>query len=460
MDAPTEQRSKEEYLLLYAATRRAMDRVELDNNERRLMGVVLDCSYGWGKPWMVCNGNRDLKTLTGIELKNQPRSLNSLMGKRMLQMRRTPREKMNRDGNLILEPLPDTRLWFFETGQRRIDERVYYACLAGLRVLNGLTPIECQAMELWQRDANLAEMAAQVSREDAVHNARQVNLPTRGETAKTMAADPLHEVRSGPQVAVDLSRANRESAEAETQMDVGEAPKAPLTFSAMVEKGWSEEQVAAYVAAHPEILSRAKSFSPGALQESARITPAERAPENCGTHGEQSGTHGKYLNHEISLRPGVSRVARPEIPGEVLMVSTKTTHGEYPGTKTAIPVLTVSTPLGGMGGNIGQCPNASSKKHLTMFIGRVRAREVLLERGAPSRELGKLLEAAGVFVGPAGEYYAPFWYKKLREARQAVEDCFFDLIKKVQEDGVNSVDTPGGFMVDLMKRRGCVRARE
>lgn len=88
---------------------------------------------------------------------------------------------------------------------------------------------------------------------------------------------------------------------------------------------------------------------------------------------------------------------------------------------------------------------------LTMFLKRVRARELVLERG--SRKLVKYLEEAGVFDGPAGEYYAPFWFKHLKIARQQVEDCFFDMIQKVQEQGVRSIESPGQFMMFHMKNR-------
>lgn len=305
MDAPTEQRSKEEYLLLYAATRRAMDRVELDNNERRLMGVILDCSYGWGKPWMRCSGNRDLKTLTGIDLKNQPRSLRSLEGKLMLQIRRTPWEKTNPDGDLILEPLPDTRLWVFNQGARRIDARVYYACLAGLRVLNGCSPLECTQEEIWREEPTLSEVRAEVSREDAVLEARS-NLPRRGEAAKTIAADPLHQIRPGAQVAAPRSDGHRDLANAKTQTDVGGDAKSPLTFSQlsqMVIRGEvTEEQAAAIYAAHPEITDNPSTY--GKYLDGRMPVPNANEPDQVLTVStktafhEPNRTHGKYLEAE------------------------------------------------------------------------------------------------------------------------------------------------------------------
>lgn len=408
--------------------------MDLREKEAKIFRAILDEQFRARKPFWRATQKQDVSVLTLLAKQNLAEPLEALKVRGMVQWWET-------SSGWVFQAVMDPTFWNARPSE--IDRRVYYRALSGVRALNAFDDPD-PALPTLEEPKGLSEALGEITN---FAPTRSLDVPNPQGTG--MAGD-YHQDRGRGRDAGMLQGDNRESAPANAVQSSGAEPGEPGSAS----EPEGREQGAAKQSGIPKLIQQMRACADGG---------------GIDTTAEQAGHKFSAVVLKSSTE---TRSRAPEAQGPVLDSITRVLDsitgdpeappGEYSNQVLARGrVLDSSTPvLKSSTANNEHCFNASSKKHLTLltlFCDRLKRAEVVLERGMQARQIAKYLEEAGVFEGPAGEYYAPFWYSRLKHHRQAVEACFFQLIEQVQLRGIGSIDTPGAFMMDRMKRCGAVK---
>jgi hypothetical protein len=404
--------------------------LELRERELRVFRAVLDQQLRLGKPFLRVTEKCDLAHLAGIGANNLPEAVGDLVRAGMLL-------QWDTKTGYCYQAVTTTSFW--NAARRlKVDRTAYNRVLYGLRSHNAVDHPDPQLPHAdFQDPKQLTEVLGDTL------------APTRPLEGSNSPGD-YHQDRGNSGDARCLQGDSRESVPANAVQTKGAVP--PQGGAAALREN-SER---------PSELQSGDSNVPSLFCAWCAKNPAEfEYLDNWICSGclkekfPSRHTWERLRVLESSTHPSA---AAPRKSPPLLESSTGARGAppdEYSNRVLArLPLLDSSTPPNN--DIIEQCSNAS-KKHLTlltMFMAKLRSGEVTLERGATPRQLAKYLELAGVFVGPAGEYYAPFWFARVKDSRQAVEDCLFHMVKKLQEEGVHSIETAGKFMRDSLKRCG------
>ncbi|MGN6386065.1 MAG: hypothetical protein ACTHMT_07480 [Verrucomicrobiota bacterium] len=378
--------------------------IELREAELRIFRAVLDYSLGVSRHELRVTMKKDLEFLTGIELKNLLRPIEALKRAGMLLYWET-------STGYVFQVVADPSFWI--SAVRRFDRLEYYRALNGIKAHNAFADPDPHLPTL-APEKGLNEVLADGARtEFASINSPGQACPGGCDYDRAGAGDdqPNGNSNGSTKGAVGSEVA---------AVPVGGAAHA----SADLPNGSALEEVR--TSSPPNFPTNGK----GSLwREVERIAEAEREPVlNFSTQKKISPLRDAQSSDAV-LNFSTGKPAKP--PDEYLNL-----------VPASGGVLNFSTPIY----NNVHCNNASSKKHLTLFIKAVRDGQVVLHREVSRRELAKWLESAGVFAGPNGENYAPFWWKAIRHRKGDVENCFFDLIQRVKEEGTGAVESPGTYM--------------
>lgn len=439
----------------------------LSHRELRLYRAVLDEQFRSGLSFWRCTQKEDLCRLTRIDKQNLSLPMESLKARAMFDW-----EQEEESGHWLFTAVMDPGFWIGRAGE--IDRKGYYQGLAALRGLNACAqpspPLPGLEPERGLTDA-LREVlnGAHAGRSVPAGGGEENFVPARPPAGGSPRADYHQDrgsdadVRSLQGDSSEPGRVNAINGHNAQNAQYGEGAvsldggAAPCSESNQGTKGGSRI---------PSLIARMRAAAAG---------------ESIGHEGEQSGQAGESSHQPAVLKSSTGQApeAAPEVPGmvpgrgRVLKLSTdRLPERPVPGGEFSnrVPkVLNLSTGPGSgpvsevpINDIIEQCSNACTKHYsmLTLFVRRVRSGEIVLERGATSRQLLAWMEMAGAFIGPAGEYYAPRWFKLVKQRRQDVENVFLSATRKVVEEGARSIGNLGGWMNSEMNRIGKGRERQ